>query len=110
MAVSNALETAAVAAQAEKEKAVAASKAAERGGSDAALLEEVMCPISLERMVDPVTAADGLTYERAAIEDWLSKKAVSPLTNEPLADLSLRPNVALRSLICRLFPDEAPPS
>jgi hypothetical protein len=35
-------------------------------------------------MVDPVVAADGFTYERAAIEMWMRSKDVSPRTREPL--------------------------
>ena len=31
------------------------------------------CPISMEIMRDPVLAADGFTYERNAIADWLSR-------------------------------------
>jgi len=36
--------------------------------------EELVCPISLTLMTnDPVVAADGITYERASIEDWFEK-------------------------------------
>ena len=36
--------------------------------------EELVCPISLVLMTkDPVVAADGITYERASIEDWFKK-------------------------------------
>jgi len=36
--------------------------------------EELVCPISLHLMTnDPVVAADGITYERASIEDWFKK-------------------------------------
>jgi len=36
--------------------------------------EELVCPISLNLMTnDPVVAADGITYERASIEDWFKK-------------------------------------
>ena len=35
---------------------------------------ELLCPISLVLMInDPVVAADGITYERASIEDWFEK-------------------------------------
>lgn len=50
-------------------------------------------------MVDPVIAADGYTYERISIEDWLSHKGTSPMTNEPLQHLFLIPNRAVRSAI-----------
>jgi len=36
--------------------------------------EDLVCPISLVLMTnDPVVAADGITYERASIEDWFEK-------------------------------------
>ena len=36
--------------------------------------EELVCPISLHLMTnDPVVAADGITYERASIENWFEK-------------------------------------
>jgi hypothetical protein len=34
-----------------------------------------------EPMIDPVVAADGHTYERAAIEVWLASHDNSPMTN-----------------------------
>ena len=50
--------------------------------------------------MDPVSAADGQTYERRAIEEWLMKGAVptSPLTGEPLKDTELRPNYLAKAL------------
>ena len=59
--------------------------------------------------VDPVTAADDWTYERAAIRDWLKKAATSPMTNLPLAHTQLVPNTkikaALRELLKQLSPE-----
>jgi ribosomal protein L24 len=57
------------------------------------------CPISRDRMVDPVVAADGHTYERAGIETWLAKNSTSPMTREKLANRTLIPNHALRNAI-----------
>ena len=37
-------------------------------GHSAALPEELLCPILLTVLVDPVSTADGQCYERAAIE------------------------------------------
>jgi hypothetical protein len=58
-----------------------------------------VCPITHELMSDPVVTADGQSYERYAIEQWLKTSTLSPLTNEPLAHLALTPNMALRRLI-----------
>lgn len=54
-----------------------------------------LCPISLEQMRDPVVAADGHTYERSEISEWLRHRHTSPLTNLPLATRALLPNIAL---------------
>eukprot|EP00931_Biecheleriopsis_adriatica_P012430 TRINITY_DN113570_c0_g1_i1.p1 TRINITY_DN113570_c0_g1~~TRINITY_DN113570_c0_g1_i1.p1 ORF type:complete len:148 (+),score=17.55 TRINITY_DN113570_c0_g1_i1:65-508(+) len=70
---------------------------------------ECSCPIMQEVMEDPVVAADGSSYERRAIEQWLqSGRSTSPLTNLPLSHHTLIPNNALRSLIqdvMRRLPD-----
>ena len=44
--------------------------------------EDHCCPIrgTGEPMSDPVTAADGMTYERAAIERWLQEHGTSPVS------------------------------
>lgn len=52
-----------------------------------------------ELLVDPVFAADGFTYERSAIEDWISRKGTSPMTNEPLPHLGLIPNHFAKSAV-----------
>lgn len=62
--------------------------------------DEFVCPISLELMDDPVCAADGHTYEKGAIEDWLgTRKRTSPKTGAPLKILELFPNHVLRRQI-----------
>ena len=60
---------------------------------------EFICPITQDVMSDPVSTVDGQTYERAAIERWLARKATSPLTGLALAATTLIPNHALRKLI-----------
>jgi hypothetical protein len=60
---------------------------------------DYVCPITHELMSDPVVTADGQSYERYAIEQWLRHSTLSPLTNEPLVHLNLTPNMALRRLI-----------
>ena len=81
------------------------------------------CPLSLELMRDPVFAvisfallamtpegpllndellavqADGQTYERSWIEEWLARHETSPLTNARLPNKTLTPNIALRCFI-----------
>ncbi len=49
---------------------------------------------------DPVIASDGHSYERSAIEDWLSgRNRTSPLTGARLQEIDLRANITLRKLI-----------
>jgi len=57
------------------------------------------CPITQEVMEDPVVCADGHSYERSAITQWLLSRNTSPATNMPLPSKSLVPNHALRNLI-----------
>ncbi|KAL3913444.1 MAG: hypothetical protein SGARI_000655 [Bacillariaceae sp.] len=51
--------------------------------------DDLVCPITLELPVDPVTAADGRIYERAAIERHLETSDKSPYTNETLKNTDL---------------------
>jgi len=49
-------------------------------------------------MKDPVMAADGFTYERAAIADWLARGGgSSPMTGATLGSTALVPNLAVRT-------------
>ena len=50
-------------------------------------------------MSDPQITADGMTYEKAAIEKWLLTHDTSPLTGAVLPHKFLTPNYALRSAI-----------
>ena len=50
-------------------------------------------------MTDPVTTADGFTYERRAISEWFRTKDTSPSTGATLAYKALVPNLSLRSII-----------
>lgn len=52
------------------------------------LLEELLCPITLDIIKDPVLLhGDGHTYEREALDSWLAMntKKTSPLTHEAVA-------------------------
>ena len=62
--------------------------------------DSFVCPISYDIMCDPVVTADGLSYERAAIEHWFSTgHTTSPRTNAALPHQHLVPNVQLRQAI-----------
>jgi hypothetical protein len=62
-------------------------------------LPAFFCPINFELMRDPVSTADGQTYERSAIESWLEHKDTSPLTGAVLPNKALIPNVVLRQSV-----------
>lgn len=52
-------------------------------------------------MTDPVVAADGITYERQDIQDWMDLKATqkSPWTDEVFETKDLTPNLLVLQLI-----------
>lgn len=43
---------------------------------------DIRCPITGMIMKDPVTADDGILYERDAIEDWFKENNTSPKTRQ----------------------------
>jgi hypothetical protein len=69
------------------------------------LPNELRCAITLELMTDPQVAADGNTYEHAAIRTWLERQTrasqpiSSPLTGQSMAHSRLVPNLALKRLV-----------
>ena len=60
-------------------------------------------------MFDPVTAEDGVTYDRTAIERWLSEHATSPMVREGqrfrTIGKSLEPNRERKAAIDRVLRD-----
>jgi len=50
-------------------------------------------------LVEPVIAADGYTYERAAVQLWLQNHETSSVTSAKLAHTRLVPNVIIKSAI-----------
>lgn len=68
--------------------------------SDNSFVQKLLCcPITKEPMDSPTIAADGHTYEKAAIEAWVRCNNTSPVTGCVMAHSRLLPNVAIRSLI-----------
>ncbi|XP_057778583.1 U-box domain-containing protein 43-like [Salvia miltiorrhiza] len=59
------------------------------------------CPITREVMIDPVETPSGHTFERSAIEKWLSEadEPSCPITSNSLEISMLRPNKTLRQSI-----------
>ena len=57
-------------------------------------------------MRDPVTAADGHTYDRGAIAHWMQANSTSPITHQPLANKHLTPNAQAKSALNRVKQSE----
>ena len=69
--------------------------------------DDFICPITAEIMTDPVSTADGFSYEREAITEWLRTKDTSPTTGATLESKKLIPNHSLRSIIRRFTEERA---
>ena len=50
-------------------------------------------------LVDPVIAADGHSYERAAFQEWLQHSTLSPVDNTPLKHTRLVSNQAIKNAL-----------
>lgn len=58
------------------------------------------CPITMSLMKHPVISPEGFSFEKEAIEQWIDKNQLSPLTRTPLPDKKLLyPNHALEELL-----------
>ena len=64
--------------------------------------ENIICPITHQIYYDPVTASDGQTYEKEAIEEWLGKNNISPLTQNKL-NSNMYPAITVRNLVNELL-------
>jgi len=73
---------------------VSSPQAAQVHDDEEADLLGLMCPLTLDVFTDPVFTADGLIYDRPAIQSWFDKDhCTSPMTGLPLAHLRLQPAV-----------------
>ena len=62
--------------------------------------DNFLCPITYDIMHDPVSARDGHTYERSAIQRWFDEgKRSSPVTNEIMLSTDLIPNHFVKAQI-----------
>ena len=67
---------------------------------DQVVRPEFKCPITLEKMVDPVMASDGHTYERSAIEHVRRTTGISPITRQHISHITPTPTT-VDALHCR---------
>ena len=68
-------------------------------------IDTLICPLTFQLMYfDPVTASDGITYERKGIEAWFSKlfllrqPLTSPVTGNVMPNPFLTPNTLVRNM------------
>ena len=74
-------------------------------GDCSPLPDSLICPFTQEDFVDPVVAADGHTYSRRPMEEWLGRNPqnpTSPKTSERLNSTVLLPNITVRQAIAEL--------
>ena len=67
------------------------------------LAERLTCPITGELMHDPVVAADGVVYDRPAIEAWLEGHDTSPRTGGQLEHCRVESDVSIRAEVEELL-------
>ena len=70
------------------------------------LEEMIRCPITGEPMKEPMVDPEGVSYEKEAILEWLSRNSTSPITRNVLRPDQLVPNRALRDLLDELNDEE----
>ncbi len=59
--------------------------------------DHLVCKITMEVMLDPVTTPDGISYERSALSEHLSKVGgFDPVTRKPLEMGACVPSLALK--------------
>lgn len=74
-----------------------------RGLINSSCNTDLCLPCLQELLRDPVVAADGHTYERQHITEWLAKSDTSPMTNERMDHKHLIPNIVLRQVMDAYF-------
>ena len=60
-------------------------------------------------MLDPVVAADGVTYDRSSISQWLLTRDTSPITGAPMSHGGLSVNTAVRAYVTAYLTAAASP-
>jgi hypothetical protein len=70
--------------------------------------KDLECPISLERLVEPVTAPCGCTFEKAEIETWREENNKCPTCGDarpwPRGSWQLHVNTRMRNIMDAVAP------
>jgi hypothetical protein len=72
--------------------------------------EALRCPISFEKMTDPIITPNGDSYQREFIEKWVREKGTCPITRKIITINQLVPNKALKQYIQATMPTLKPQS
>ena len=64
---------------------------------------ELKCPLTGNLFFDPVMTSDGSVFERKAIELWYLSKSENPVSEKPVQDKNLVPNIVFRQLANTFF-------
>jgi len=65
------------------------------------MLESAKCPITKEKMVNPVVVLDsGISYEGSALHTWRSVNNTDPQTREPIT--GVMPNFTLKNVLSEI--------
>lgn len=70
-----------------------------RRNNASSIPKDFICPLTKEILYDPVMTSDGASYERQAIDLWLKKSNISPVTKSVIESNILLPNFALKQFI-----------
>jgi len=62
------------------------------------LYDYLICPITQQIYYDPVTAVDGITYEKSEITRWLKKNNTSPITRKKISK-KLYPSFTTKNIV-----------
>lgn len=66
----------------------------------------LVCPITHERLSEPMICSDGNTYEYHAIQQWFDYgHTTSPMTGLPLLNRTLVPNRIVKQIVELLSPE-----
>lgn len=66
---------------------------------EAGVPSRALCQLTGSLMTDPVQTAEGHTFERAALEDWVQQAGTNPLTGVPLNEAGFQAAPAVQSYI-----------
>ena len=65
-------------------------------------IDSLLCPITMEMIVEPATTPYGHLFELSAIRDWVSRTGTCPLTKKPLTESQIYPQYGLKDTIAEM--------